>query len=125
VADVVIHPLNVSWTGIEVREEAVAAAAIGYYDTVLGWSGTMHPVGTWLRLNAANGGLVDTVGTNPPGGPAPFSFGVFAWPIPQSFREPGVGSGARFSVGTHLQVMLGTSGAETTSKEGASTSRTP
>ncbi|MEV6489361.1 hypothetical protein AB0M20_12140 [Actinoplanes sp. NPDC051633] len=125
IANVVINPLDVSWTRIEVREEAVDAAATGYYDTVLHWNGLMHPVGTWLRLNAANGGLRDTVGTNPPGGPTPFSAGRFTWPIPQSFREPGTGGGARYSTGTHLQVMADATGAETTSKEGASGSRTP
>jgi hypothetical protein len=126
VASVVVNPTDVSLSRLEVREEAVAATATGYYDTVLGWNGTMHPVGAWLPLNAANGGLQDTVGTNPPGGPPPFSFGTFVWPIPQSFRAAGGGTGTVYSTGTHMQVMVwGTTGTEGTSKEGASASRTP
>jgi hypothetical protein len=126
VAGVVVNPTDVSLSRIEVREESVAATATGYYDTVLGWNGIMHPVGTWLALNAANGGLTDTVGTNPPGGPPPFSAGTFRWPIPQSFRAAGTGGGGSvYSTGTHLQVMSGATGAETTSKEGESVSRTP
>lgn len=126
VANVVVNPTDVSLSRLETREEAVAATATGYYKVVLGWDGMMHPTGSWLALNAANGGLIDTVGTNPPGGPPPFSAGTFNWPIPQSFRAAGSGGGGtRYSIGTHSQVMAGATGAETTSKEGANASRTP
>jgi hypothetical protein len=121
---VTINPAHVSLTRIQVREEAVNAVAAGYYDSVLGWDGMAHPPTAWLTPDAGNNGFVDTVGTNPPGSPGPFSLGVFVWPIPQSYRVNG-GAGVVYSTGTHSQVMIGSSGAETTAKEGASRSRTP
>ena len=125
VAGVVVNPADVSLSRLQVREKAVAGIATGYHDKVLGWKNLMHPEGAWLSLNAANGGLTDTVGTDPPGGPPPFSGGTFRWPIPQWFRAAGSGDGSFYSTGTHLQVMAGPTGAETTSKEGAHASRTP
>lgn len=124
VANVRIHPLSVSFSRLQVREGTVAAVATGYYNTVLGWNGNVHPLGTWLTLDASNGGIIDTVGTNPPGSPAPFSPGAFTWPIPQFYRRVGsTGNGRRYSVGTHRQVMTASAGVETTSKEGASRTR--
>lgn len=123
-AEVKINPLNVSFSRIEVREEAVNAVATGYYDTTLGWNGSSHPTGSWNGLDSMNDGLVDTVGTRPPGTASPFSAGTFTWPIPQSYRIVGGSGGAVYSTGIHKQVMAGT-GNETTSKEGASNSRAP
>lgn len=119
-----INPANVSLTRIQVREEAVNAVATGYYDTVLGWNGLPHPATAWLTPDASNNGFVDKVGTNEPGSAGPFSLGLFLWPIPQSYRVNG-GAGMVYSTGTHGQVMIGPGGTETTSKEGASRSRTP
>jgi hypothetical protein len=124
-ANVVVAPTRVSFSRIEVREDAVAAKATGYYDTVLGWNGAMHPVGTWLPLDAANNGLSDRIGTVPPGTPPPFSKGRFHWPIPQRYRLPGSGGGFKYSTGDHIQDMAGATGEETTSKEGATRTRTP
>jgi hypothetical protein len=124
VADVRIHPLSVSFSRLQVREGTATAVATGYYNTVLGWNGSVHPLGTWLTLDANNGGIIDTVGTNPPGSGAPFSPGRFTWPIPQFYRRVGsTGNGRRYSVGTHRQRMNGTAGVETTSKEGATRTR--
>jgi hypothetical protein len=126
VANVRVLPLDVSFSRLQVREGTVAATASGYYNTVLGWNGTVHPLGTWITLDARNGGIIDTVGTNPPGGPAPFSAGRFTWRIPQFYRRVGsTGNGVRYSVGTHRQVMVGATGRERTSKEGATRSRSP
>ena len=126
VANVRVLPLDVSFSRLQVREGTVAATASGYYDTVLGWNGTVHPLGTWITLDARNGGIIDTVGTVPPGGPTPFSAGRFTWRIPQFYRRVGsTGNGVRYSVGTHRQVMTGATGRERTSKEGAARSRTP
>lgn len=126
VADVSIRPLYVSFSRIEVREETVNSSASGYYDSVLGWNGISHPTGSWLPVNASNSGIIDTVGTNPPGSATPFSAGTFTWPIPQSYRILGSSAGGYvYSTGTHEQAMTGTGGAETTRKEGASSSRTP
>lgn len=125
-ANVTIMPLGVSFTRTELREDTVNSVATGYYDTVLGWNGLAHPPTAWLRPNASNSGLVDNIGTSLPGSPGPFSSGTFLWAIPQCHRTPGTsGSGAIYSTANHTQVMGGASGAETTSKEGASRSRTP
>jgi hypothetical protein len=125
IAQVTIRPTTVSFSRIEVREETVNSVATGYYDTVLHLNGRPHPTGTWLGLDAANNGLQDTVGLQAPGGPGPFSAGQFTWAIPQSYRKVGGAAGTNYSTGNHVQTMAGTNGAETTSKEGASRSRTP
>lgn len=124
-ATVTIMPINVSFTRIQVWEEAVNAVATGYYDTVLGWNGLPHPPTTPLVPNASNSGLIDTVGTNPPGSPGPFSFGTFLWAIPQHYRIIGSTASIQYSTGNHAQVMLGPIGAEGTEKEGASRGRVP
>jgi hypothetical protein len=126
VGTVTISPTSVSFSRLETREETVKSVAIGYYDTVLGWNNIAHPTGNWLPIDATNSGIQDTVGTPAPGTPGPFSAGTFTWVIPQSYREAGTGGGgAPYTPGTHQQVMAGTNGTETTSKEGASNSRTP
>jgi hypothetical protein len=126
VADVTILPTNVSFSRIEVREEAVAGVATGYYKDVLGWDGLMHPAGGWIVPNASNGGMRDTVGTNPPGSPGPFSSGDFLWSIPQHYRILGSsGGGTFYSTGNHIQIMGGSSGREGTGKEGAVNTRMP
>jgi len=124
VADVTIMPTSVAFSRIQVREETATGVATGYYDTVLGWNGTVHPVGTPLTPDATNGGIVDTVGTNPPGGPTPFSVGTFLWPIPQTYSVSGGGQ-TPYSTGNHTQNIVGPTGEETTAKEGATTTRTP
>jgi hypothetical protein len=125
-ANVTIMPTSVCFSRIEVREETVNAVATGYYNTALHWNGNAHGVGNWNIPNASNSGLVDTVGTNPPGSGTPFSTGTFTWAIPQSYRAAGSsGGGTDYSTGTHRQHMSGRDGAETTSKEGASHRRTP
>lgn len=125
-AKVTIMPLKASFGRTELREETVNAVATGYYDTVLGWSGLSHPATAWLSPDASNSGLVDSIGTGSPGSPGPFSAGGFLWAIPQSYRTAGTtGGGSVYSTAQHRQVMGGTNGAETTSKEGASRSRVP
>lgn len=128
VADLTVMPISVSFSRIEVMEGSVAAVATGYYDVVLGWNGAIHPptAGGFKPVNSRNGGLRDTVGSRAPGTPTPFSKGDFLWKIPQIFRVTGnSGTGTTYSTGDHLQDMVGTSGEETTSKEGASRNRTP
>jgi hypothetical protein len=44
-ATALILPLNVSFSGIQVREETVAGEATGYYKDVLGWNKGMHQRG--------------------------------------------------------------------------------
>lgn len=125
-ANVTIMPTNVSFTRTEVREEEVEASATGYYDTVHGLDKAVHPATAWLSPNASNSGLIDTIGTNPPGLGGPFSVGTFIWPIPQHHRPAGgSGSGTRYSTGTHAQAMVDVNGSEGTAKEGASRGRTP
>jgi phage-related protein len=118
-AKVVIVPTNVSFSRIQVREDTVTSTANGYYDKVLHWNGIAHPVGKWLPVDGTNSGIIDTVGTNPPGSPGPFSKGTFHWPIPQQYRVPGTGSAIKYSTGDHVQDMTGSTGEETTTKEGA------
>jgi hypothetical protein len=126
VADVTIMPTNVSFTRIQVWEGAVNGVATGYHDTVLHWNGLPHPPTMPLVPNASNSGLRDTVGTNVPGSPGPFSRGTFSWPIPQLFRAAGsTGSGSVYSTAFHTQVMTGANGAEGTYKEGAVRGRVP
>jgi len=126
VATVTINPTGVSFTRTELREDTVAGVATGYYDTVLGWNGSIHPATAWLSPDIHNSGLVDTIGTVPPGSGGPFSEGTFVWPIPQSFRTAGTaGTGSPYSTAFHVQVMIGPSGAEGTAKEGASRGRVP
>jgi hypothetical protein len=125
-ADVTIVPTRVSFSRTELREDTVNSVASGYYKDVLRWDGITHPATTWLRPNASNSGLVDEIGSPVPGTPGPFSAGRFEWPIPQMHRPPGsTGNGSQYSTGRHIQVMAGPTGAETTSKEGSSRSRTP
>jgi hypothetical protein len=125
VANVTIMPTNVSFRRIQVQEGTVSAVATGYYNTVLGWSGLTHPAGNWLTPNARNRGIIDTIGTNPPGTLGPFSPGSFVWAIPQLYRAGTSGTPHTYSTGRHTQTMLGSTGRETTSKEGASRSRSP
>ena len=123
-AVVTIMPTNVSFTRIQVWEEDVNAVATGYYDTVMGMNGLRHPPTPPLVPNASNSGLIDTIGTNPPGSPGPFSFGRFLWAIPQHYRIGSTGS-IPYSIGHHTKVMIGIIGAEVTAKEGAIRGRTP
>lgn len=124
-AIVTIMPTNVSFTRIQVWEEAVNAIATGYYDTVLGWNGLPHPPTAPLIPDASNNGLIDTIGTNEPGSPGPFSVGSFLWAIPQHYRIVGSTGSIRYSTGNHAQSMLGPTGVEGTAKEGASRGRVP
>lgn len=125
-ANVTIMPTNVSLTRTEFREEEIKASATGYYDTVLGWDKLKHPATAWLSPNASNSGLVDTIGTSPPGSGGPFSAGWFTWSIPQHHRSAGSsGSGIKYSTGVHAQAMIDASGTEGTVKEGASRGRVP
>jgi hypothetical protein len=126
VATVEIVPKNVSFSRIEVMEGSVSAVAAGYYDTVLHWHGIVHPpTARWLPVNIANSGIVDTVGSVPPGTGGPFGMGFFYWPIPQRYRVAGGPGGKQFSTGRHVQAMIGASGEEVTTKEGATRKRRP
>lgn len=121
-----IIPTNVAFSRIEIREEEVKSEAEGYYDTVLGWDKVTHPRGSWIQVTSNNGIGTDTVGTNPPGTPGPFSEGRFVWPIPQHYRiVGGSGNGTFYSTAFHVQLMTGTDGTEGTAKEGASRGRVP
>jgi hypothetical protein len=125
-AKVTIMPTGVSFTRTELREDTVNAVATGYYDTVLHWNGIAHPPTAWLRPDASNSGLVDNIGSVPPGTPGPFSVGSFLWAIPQAYRTAGTsGSGSVYSTPPQTQEMFGPSGAEGTAKEGASRGRRP
>jgi hypothetical protein len=124
-ATALILPLNVSFSGIQVREETVAGEATGYYKDVLGWDKGMHPTGKWNRVDATNNNIKDTIGTNPPGTPGPFGIGTFYWPIPLTWKTPNDPPTFRFGTADQIQVMLDSSGAEITSKEGAERARTP
>jgi len=125
-ADATILPTEVSFNRIEVREEEAIGVATGYYDKVLLWNGKKHPVGAWVVPDPAVRIIRDGVGSPSPGTPGPFSKGTFEWPIPQTYRP--VGSTAQpieYSKASHFQEMLWTSGAETTTKEGAGRARRP
>jgi hypothetical protein len=125
-AVVTIKPTNVSFRRIQVWEEAVNAVASGYYDTVLHWNGLPHPPTKRVTPDAANNGLLDTIGTEEPGTPGPFSTGKFVWAIPQHYRIIGnTGNGVHYSTGYHVQLMTKTDGTEGTTKEGASRGRVP
>ncbi|WP_206001827.1 phage tail protein [Paraburkholderia aromaticivorans] len=120
VAQVVIQPTNVSFSRIQVREDTVMSVASGYYDTVLHWNNIPHKLGAWLAVDVKNSGIRDTVGSVAPDGtPPPFSKGKFHWPIPQEYRVGGTGSPINYSTGDHIQEMTGSTGEETTTKEGA------
>jgi hypothetical protein len=120
-----ILPLNVSFSGIMVREETVAGEATGYYKDVLKWDKGMHPTGTWARVDAKNNNVKDTIGTDPPGTPGPFGIGTFHWPIPLTWRHPDDPKTCPYGTADQMQVMKDRSGTETTSKEGADRKRTP
>ena len=124
-ATALILPLNVSFSGIKVREETVAGEATGYYKTVLGWNKGMHPTGAWNRVDAKNNNVKDTIGTDPPGTRGPFGIGTFFWPIPLTWRTPDGTKAYPYGTADQMQVMLDSSGAEITSKEGAERARTP
>lgn len=124
-ATALILPLNVSFSGIEVREEKVAGEATGYYKNVLKWDKGMHPRGTWSRVDATNNNVKDTIGTPPPGTPGPFGIGTFFWPIPLTWRTPNDPKTYPYGTADQIQVMIDNSGAEITSKEGAERLRTP
>ena len=126
VAAVTILPTDVSFTRIEVREEEAFGVAKGYYDTVMHWNGKKHNATTWTVPGANNIRIIDTVGTEPPGSPGPFSKGTFTWEIPQTYRPLGsTTSLPPYSKPVHLQEMFGASGAEGTSKEDAGRGRRP
>jgi hypothetical protein len=124
-ATALILPLNVSFSGIKVREETVAGEATGYYKNVLGWDKGMHPTGKWNRVDATNNNVKDTIGTPPPGKPGPFGIGTFFWPIPLIWRTPNDPKTHPYGTADQIQVMIDSSGAEITSKEGADRVRTP
>jgi hypothetical protein len=120
-ADVTIMPLDVSFARTEVWEGAATAVATGYYDTTLGANGKRHlPTQPVVPPRPRTSAIIrDTVGTDPPGSPGPFSPGTFEWAIPQLHRPAG-GSGARvYSTPHQLQMMIGNKGTEGTAKEGA------
>jgi hypothetical protein len=120
-----ILPLNVSFSGITVREEKVAGEATGYYKDVLKWDKGMHPEGKWARVDAKNNNVKDTIGTPPPGTHGPFGSGTFYWPIPLTWRHPDDTKPIPYGTADQMQVMMDASGAEVTSKEGAERLRTP
>lgn len=124
-ATALILPLNVSFSGIQVREETVAGEATGYYKDVLGWDKGMHPTGAWSRVDASNNNVKDTIGTTPPGTRRPFGIGTFFWSIPLTWRTPNDPKRHPYGTADQIQVMLDSSGAEITSKEGADRLRTP
>lgn len=126
VGKVTFTPTSVSFSRLESREDTARGIATGYYDTVLGWNGIIHPAGRWLPIDSANSGRTDTVGTNPPGTPPPFSKGKFTWPIPQLYRLVGGSGATQYTTAMHVQEMTGPTGEETTSKDGLTgTPRTP
>jgi hypothetical protein len=124
-ATALILPLNVSFSGIQVREETVAGEATGYYKDVLGWNKGMHPTGSWNRVDAKNNNIKDTIGTKPPGERGPFGIGTFFWPIPLIWRTPNDPKTYSYGTANQIQVMMDSSGTEITSKEGAERLRTP
>ncbi len=126
VGKVTFTPTSVSFSRLESREDTARGIAVGYYDTVLHWNGIVHRAGRWLPIDSANSGRTDTVGTNPPGTPPPFSKGKFTWPIPQLYRLVGGSGATRYTTAMHVQEMTGPTGEETTSKDGLTgTPRTP
>lgn len=124
-ADVVIQPTNVSFGNIQVQEQTAVAVTTGYYSLI--WAGIVHPQGGWIQVDDANGGFSDTVGTVPPGlaPPPAFAAGTFTWPIPWHYRLTGSPNSILFTTLNHVQTMSGATGTETTSKGGATRTRTP
>jgi hypothetical protein len=124
-AAALILPLNVSFSGIQVREETVASEAAGYYKDVLGWDKRMHPTGTWSRVDATNNNVKDLIGTDPPGTPGPFGLGFFHWSIPLTWRTPNDLKTFPYGTAEQVQLMINSSGTEMTFKQGAGRTRTP
>ncbi len=127
-AELFLAPLTVCFSRVEVREEAVMSVATGYYNSVaIPWNNIPHPqTAFWTTVAANNRVTFDDIGSPLPGMPGPFSAGSFTWPIPQSYRiVGGSGNGNVCATNTHSQVMTGPSGEETTSKAGATRTRTP
>jgi hypothetical protein len=124
-ATALILPLNVSFSGIKVREETIDGEATGYYKNVLGWDKGKHPRGKWNRVDAKNNNVKDTIGTKPPGTRGPFGIGTFFWPIPLTWRTPNDPKTFPYGTADQIQVMTDSRGSEITSKEGADRARTP
>ena len=129
-AKVTIQPTFVCFSGIKTQEQVAIGAATGYYDVTLGWNGMQHPQTTfWIPIDNLNhwAGFVDKVGTLAPAGSRkPFSAGTFIWNIPQRYRSAVAGRSHYYATIRHEQDMVsGPSGKETTSKGGASHTRTP
>jgi hypothetical protein len=112
------QPADVSFSMMQVREQAVAAVATGYFAYQ---NGNMHPLGGWagMRLgNIATGTPVagtDTIGTNVCG--QPYFAGTFTWSIPWEYQAAGVGATA-FTTLDHVKA-IDAAGNLTLSKGGA------
>jgi hypothetical protein len=125
-AVVAIRPADVAFDFVEVREGAAEGKASGYYDSILHWDKKPHALGDWSLADPDSVRITDLVGTEEPGGPAPFSVGTFEWKIPQFYRPfGGAGDGEEYGKAVHLQTMAGADGAETSEKDGARRERTP
>jgi hypothetical protein len=72
-----------------------------------------------------NRGVQDSVGTVPPGSPAPFSAGVFNWGagIPWHYKPSGGTTGIQFVIPNRSQTLHDATGRETTAKGGVTRTR--
>ena len=122
-ADDILQPLSVCFSGIEVQEQEAIGVATGYYDIVLKWDKSIHDQGTWCPVDSKNYSGYDTVGTKTPGGAVPFSAGTFLWAIPCRYQRAGGGASYYYATSIQTQKMSGSSGYETTKKNGAQNSR--
>jgi hypothetical protein len=131
-ASITYNPTNVSFIRTLFREEEANANALGYYEK-RGLDNDLHRRGLWNPVKANNVGFfADSVGTDPVrnrgGTSGPFSFVIFFWKIPQTFKALGApdSDASQFSVAEQFQFMVpGESGRETTGKEGEEHTRTP
>jgi hypothetical protein len=123
-AAITIEPTDVSFSGMEIREEGAVASTDGYYDDYM--AGAEHKQGNWNRPERANEILIDKVGAKRPGLPPPFRVGHFRWVIPLHYRTRGDDeAGTPFDFSIQTQEMTGDDGTETTKKKDATRTRTP
>jgi len=94
-----LHPLNICFENIEVREGTCKAVANGYYQ---GWHNLVHPVGNWADVVDFNDVLLDDdIQSGDPGGQ--LANGVFEWPIPWEYRVGATGTARQIAIVRHKQ----------------------
>lgn len=114
-----LRPMDVSFNNVVMREGSVAGVGTGFYAR---HNGRIHATtGSFPGFGSGNSTkgnklvVNDTVDTGDDS--APFSVGVFDWPIPWEFKV-GAGAVKQFTTATH-HMSTDSSGAATITKKGA------